>query len=99
MRIIYFYLKKIKEKNDCKKLTSLSFIENMVALACSAAFPTSGSNMTLINVTSIFNVVDASIEKFIKQKALAKWPHIEKHKDKGQERRQWTWLNRRQNQN
>lgn len=32
---------------------------NIIALVCSAAFPTSGSNMTLINVTGIPHAVDA----------------------------------------
>lgn len=48
---------------------------NIIALACSAAFPTSGSNMTLINVTGIFHAVDApckavyQTERFIASKS------------------------------
>jgi len=41
------------------ELTSLSFMANIIALACSAAFPTSGSNMTLINATGISHALDA----------------------------------------
>jgi len=41
------------------ELTSLSFMANIIALACSAAFPTNGSNMTLINATGISHAVDA----------------------------------------
>lgn len=40
-------------------LTSLSFIANMIALACSAAFPTIGSKITLIKATGMFNESDA----------------------------------------
>lgn len=40
-------------------LTSLSFMANMMALACSAAFPTIGRRMTLIKATGIFNDSDA----------------------------------------
>lgn len=54
--------KKRKDKKDCLKLTSLSFMAKMIALACSAAFPTSGSNTTLINATGIFHAVDAPCE-------------------------------------
>lgn len=32
---------------------------NMIALACSAAFPTIGSRMTLMKATGIFNESDA----------------------------------------
>lgn len=42
-----------------KPLTSLSFTANMIALACSAAFPTIGSKMTLIKATDIFNDSEA----------------------------------------
>ena len=41
------------------ELTSLSFMANMIALACSAAFPTIGSRMTLIKDTGMFNESDA----------------------------------------
>lgn len=40
-------------------LTSLSFIANMIALACSAALPTIGSIITLINEIGISHVTDA----------------------------------------
>lgn len=42
--------------------TSLSFMANMIALACSAAFPTIGSKITLINAIGIFHVTDAPYE-------------------------------------
>lgn len=42
-----------------QELTSLSFIANMIALACSAAFPTIGSKMTLIKDTGMFIESDA----------------------------------------
>lgn len=42
-----------------QELTSLSFIANMIALACSAAFPTIGSKMTLIKDIGMFNESDA----------------------------------------
>lgn len=40
-------------------LTSLSFMANMIALACSVAFPTIGSKTTLINTTGMFMESDA----------------------------------------
>lgn len=40
-------------------ITSLSFTANMIALACSAAFTTIRSKMTLIKVTSMFIESDA----------------------------------------
>lgn len=40
-------------------LTSLSFMANMIALACSVAFPTIGSKTTLINTTGVFMESDA----------------------------------------
>jgi hypothetical protein len=36
-------------------LTSLSFIANIIAPACSAAFPTIGSKITPINAIGIFH--------------------------------------------
>lgn len=49
-------------------LTSLSFIANIIALACSAAFPTIGSKITLINETGIFHATDAP--------CIRKWEYI-----------------------
>lgn len=40
-------------------LTSLSFMANIIALACSAALPTIGSKITLIKATGRFNESDA----------------------------------------
>lgn len=40
---------------------------NMIALACSAAFPTIGSRMTLIKATGIFNESEAPWTKTAKQ--------------------------------
>ena len=40
-------------------LTSLSFMANIIALACSAALPTIGSKITLIKDTGRFNESDA----------------------------------------
>lgn len=40
-------------------LTSLSFMANMMAPACSAAFPTIGSRITLMNATGMFMATDA----------------------------------------
>lgn len=42
-----------------KLLTSLSFMANIIALACSAAFPTIGSKITLINEIGMFHESDA----------------------------------------
>lgn len=39
-------------------LTSLSFTANITAPACSAAFPTIGSRITLINATGMFIALD-----------------------------------------
>lgn len=40
-------------------LTSLSFMANIIALACSAAFPTIGSNITPINEIGISEASEA----------------------------------------
>ena len=40
-------------------LTSLSFMANIIALACSAAFPIMGSKITLINAIGTFHASDA----------------------------------------
>lgn len=45
------------------KHTSLSFIANIIALACSAAFPPIGSKITLIKDTSMFIDTDAPYKK------------------------------------
>jgi len=39
--------------------TSLSLRANIIALACSAAFPTIGNIMTLINAIGTFHAVEA----------------------------------------
>lgn len=51
--------KSIKSIPTMPTLTSLSFMANMMPLACSAAFPTIGRRITLINATGIFNATDA----------------------------------------
>ena len=43
---------------NVRKLTSLSFMANIIALACSAAFPTIGSKITLINASGKFHAID-----------------------------------------
>lgn len=48
---------------NIKALTSLSFMANMIALACSAAFPTIGSKMTLMNATGMLKESDAPCKK------------------------------------
>lgn len=50
---------KLTEKVKCMELTSLSFIANIIALACSAALPTIGSRMTLINAIGMLTDSDA----------------------------------------
>lgn len=40
-------------------LTNLSFIANITALACSAAFPTIGSKTVLMNAIGIFQALEA----------------------------------------
>jgi hypothetical protein len=50
----------IKDGNNAKLLlASLSFIANITALACSAAFPTIGSKTVLMNATGIFQALAA----------------------------------------
>lgn len=44
-------------------LTSLSFMANMIALACSAAFPTIGSKMTLMKAIGMFHAAEAPCER------------------------------------
>jgi hypothetical protein len=52
--------KVIKVINNVKLLlTNLSFIANITALACSAAFPTIGSKTVLMNATGIFQALEA----------------------------------------
>ncbi len=46
-------------EENVRMLTSLSFMANVIALAWSTAFPTSGSKTTLINETGKFNAIDA----------------------------------------
>lgn len=50
---------KFLELKNTSKHTSLSFIANIIALACSAAFPTIGSKITLIKETGMFIDTDA----------------------------------------
>jgi hypothetical protein len=45
------------------QLTSLSFRANMIALACSAALPTIGSMITLMNETGTFHEAEAPYHK------------------------------------
>jgi hypothetical protein len=42
-----------------KDRSSLSFMANMIAPACSAAFPTIGSKMVLIKAIGIFHETEA----------------------------------------
>lgn len=52
--------KVIKNVNNVKLLlTNLSFVANITALACSAAFPTIGSKTVLMNATGIFQALEA----------------------------------------
>lgn len=55
----------MKEKELEELLTSLSFMANIIALACSAAFPTIGSKITLINEIGMFHVADAPYKRSI----------------------------------
>ena len=60
-QIVRAHSKKKKKKLlkvNARKLTSLSFMANVIALAWSTAFPTSGSKTTLINESGIFNAID-----------------------------------------
>ena len=59
-QIVRTHSKKKKKllKVNVRKLTSLSFMANVIALAWSTAFPTSGSKTTLINESGIFNAID-----------------------------------------
>jgi hypothetical protein len=50
---------KLTENEKNMPLTSLSFIANIIALACSAALPTIGSRMTLINAIGMLIDSDA----------------------------------------
>jgi hypothetical protein len=50
---------KLTENEKEMLLTSLSFIANIIALACSAALPTIGSRMTLINAIGMLTDSDA----------------------------------------
>lgn len=55
----------MKEKELEELLTSLSFMANIIALACSAAFPTIGSKITLINEIGMFHEADAPYKRSI----------------------------------
>ena len=57
-QIVKTHSKKKMLKVNVRKLTSLSFMANVIALAWSTAFPTSGSKITLINESGIFNAID-----------------------------------------
>lgn len=50
---------KVNPLDQCLRLTSLFFMANIIALACSAAFPTIGSKMTLIKAIGRFNASEA----------------------------------------
>jgi hypothetical protein len=47
--------------------TNLFFIANIMALACSAAFPTIGSRITLIKATGKLNDSDAPCHKYVEK--------------------------------
>lgn len=53
------------KKSKNLRLTSLSFMANIIALACSAALPTIGSKITLINATGKFHATDAPYKLII----------------------------------
>jgi hypothetical protein len=46
-------------------LTNLSFIANITAIACSAAFPTIGSKTTLMNAIGMFQALEAACKLFM----------------------------------
>jgi hypothetical protein len=46
-------------------LTNLSFIANITAIACSAAFPTIGSKTTLMNAIGMFQALEAAWKLFM----------------------------------
>jgi len=50
-------------KETCLR-TSLSFMANIIAPACSAAFPTIGSKMTLIKEIGIFHETEVPYYRF-----------------------------------
>ena len=52
-------MKIAKGNKKASTLTNLFFMANIMALACSAAFPTIGSRITLIKATGKFNESDA----------------------------------------
>ena len=54
-------------------VTSLSFMANMMALACSAALPTMGRRMTLIKGTGIFHATEAPCRSSISQLLSSEW--------------------------
>jgi hypothetical protein len=63
---------KKRTKLSCRKgwkqaiLTSLFFMANIMALACSAAFPTIGSRITLIKASGMFNDSEAPCYNILK---------------------------------
>jgi hypothetical protein len=56
-----------KGENKAATLTNLFFMANIMALACSAAFPTIGSRITLIKATGKFNESDAPCLDMLKK--------------------------------
>lgn len=62
-------------------LTSLSFIANMMALACSAAFPTIGSKMTLMKARGILSAIEAHYKVWKSEAVMSKkkqWQKLNK---------------------
>lgn len=58
-RFKWIVLNRSYKKTGGQVLTSLSFMANIIAPACSAAFPTMGSKITLMNAIGIFIAIDA----------------------------------------
>lgn len=59
MLIIVFIHEVIYNINVPQFITSLFFMANIIALACSAAFPTIGNRMTLIKAIGRFSASEA----------------------------------------
>jgi len=60
-------MKIAKGNKKAATLTNLFFMANIMALACSAAFPTIGSRITLIKATGKFNESDAPCYNMLKK--------------------------------
>jgi hypothetical protein len=61
------FVKIAKDEKKGVTNTNLFFMANIMALACSAAFPTIGSRITLIKATGKFNDSDAPCYDMLKK--------------------------------